>query len=404
LFKQLDCVHGLCSVHVIVNDTNSVNIDRLHPREVERLLIGKFRSILSEIFPKEDIAIDEQPSLQVGIDFIARMKITDGPLLEFYVECKSQPRPSQVPDIRFADVPAVGISRDFDKVSHKELRVHSWVFAAPFVSPRLGEVCRERGWGWFDLAGNCRITIPGLLYLDRKGNQPVHRSSRPETNLGSPEAARVLRALLKPRHEAVRWNSQRELQKATEPVVSLGLVNKIVTHLRNEGYIAGEGEEGIRVVDPERLLIAWRDSYRFDKIPRSEWFTLLKASEIEKAMREMNPGNETRIVWASFSAAERQAPMVRQAKYWLMVSQDHADWARETLKATQVDTGANLTLLIAPDRGFIADAKEEDKAGPCTSPIQTYLDTWHAGGRGQEAAQAILERRIQPSWANLTAP
>lgn len=29
---------------------------------------------------------------------------------------------------------------------------------------------------------------------------------------------------------------------------------------------------------------------------------------------------------------------------------------------------------------------------------KTYLDAWHAGGRGQEAAEAILERQLRPQW------
>jgi hypothetical protein len=184
----------------------------------------------------------------------------------------------------------------------------------------------------------------------------------------------------------------------------LGLVNKIVSHLRSEGHLANDGADGLRVVDPEKLLLAWRDAYRPDRLVRAEWFTLLKAPEIEKAMRELNRGGETRIAWAAFSAAERQAPMVRQPKYWLMASEAQTEWLRATLKATPVESGANLILLVAPDRGFLAAAKEEDRAGPCTHPLQTFLDTWHAGGRGQEAAQAVLERRLRPSWEKLTAP
>ena len=396
--KRLDYVHEICTVHDYVNEAIKVNIGRLPPREVERLFMDKLRLLLLEAFPNSVVKF-ESPKVDQGIDFIASLQMPDGPSLEFLVECNSQPRPSQV---RYSDVPSVSIKRDFDKETHKVRRSQSWIFAAPFVSPRLAEVCWDRGWGWFDLAGNCRIGVPGLLYLDRKGNQPVHRPSRPDANLGTPEAARVLRALLKSEHEKVRWASQRDLQEATEPGVSLGLVNKIVAHLRGEGYLADDGSDGWRVVDPERLLFAWRDAYRFDRLPRSEWFTLLKAPEIEKAMREVNMGNEMRAAWAAFSAAERQAPMVRQPKFWLMVSDDLADWIREGLKATPVETGANLTLLTAPDRGYLAGAKEEDQAGPCTHPLQTYVDTWHAGGRGQEAAQAVLDRRLKPLWAKIT--
>jgi len=265
----------------------------------------------------------------------------------------------------------------------------------------LAEVCWEQGWGWLDLAGNCRIAVPGLFYVDRKGNAPVHQLSRPDANLGTAEAAQVLRALLRPGPEALRWKSQRELQNATEPGVSLGLVNKIVAHLRGEGFLASDDRDGLRVVDPEKLLFAWRDAYRFDRIPRLELFTLLKAPEIEKIIREVNMDNPANLAWAVFSAAERQAPMVRQPKYWLMAAEESPESLREMLQAKSVDTGANLTLLTAPDRGYLADADHKSALAACTSPLQTYLDTWHAGGRGQEAAEAILDQELRPKWKQL---
>jgi len=30
--------------------------------------------------------------------------------------------------------------------------------------------------------------------------------------------------------------------------------------------------------------------------------------------------------------------------------------------------------------------------------VQTYLDLMHLGGRGEEAAQAVLEQSLLPAW------
>lgn len=390
-----------------MNIAKSVDIDSLSPKGLERVFEAKFRQIISEAIPLSKVDVVSEIGPDRGVDFVLYSKSPLGPTLEFSVECKANPRPSQVPVApdasRISVIPAVAITRDFD--AHKKLKhVRSWIFAAPFVSQRLGEVCWDRGWGWFDLAGNCRIGIPGLLYIERKGNEPVHRTVRPEANLGTPEAAQVIRALLKPEHNVLSWSSQRDLQSQTKPGVSLGLINKVVSHLRSEGHLVDEPNEGFRVTDKAKLLAAWRDDYRFDRIPKVEWFTLLKGQEIEAALRKINNGNATRIAWAAFSAADRQAPMVRQLKYWLMASDDHIDWAVDELKAKPVGTGANLVLLTAPDSGYLDGIQEEDQAGPCTHPLQTYVDTWHAGTRGQEAANAVLERRLKPSWQKALLP
>lgn len=386
-----------------MNDGKKVNIDDLPPQEVERLLMEKFEALLSEVFGKSNVTTLGPPT--ADLDFTAFAKTPSGAELQFLVECKAHPRPSQVPPApgRLAEdnVPSVSLERRFNPNGTVQ-SVRSWVFGAPFISPRLGEVCWDRGWGWFDLAGNCRVTVPNLLYLERRGQAPVHRVARPDANLGTPEAARVLRALLNPARPP-RWDSQRELQQATAPSVSLGLVHKVVTHLRQEGFLATDGGDGLRVVDPERLLLAWRDAYRFERLRRFEWFTLLKPPEIERVIREVNLDNEPHVAWAAFSAAERLEPMVRQPKHWLMTVEESPESLRQALRAEPVETGANLTLLMAPDRSYLSNPDHQAAPAACTSPLQTYLDTWHAGGRGQEAAEAILERRLRPAWKKFAA-
>jgi len=34
----------------------------------------------------------------------------------------------------------------------------------------------------------------------------------------------------------------------------------------------------------------------------------------------------------------------------------------------------------------------------CTNPVQTYVDLFHCGGRGEEAAEALLEQNLKRAW------
>jgi len=90
--------------------------------------------------------------------------------------------------------PYVNITRDFEERSLKKAK--AWVFAAPHVSPRMAELCESHGWSWFDISGNCHIRIPGLIHIHHTGNPPVYPTPKPDANLGTSEAARVVRALL----------------------------------------------------------------------------------------------------------------------------------------------------------------------------------------------------------------
>jgi hypothetical protein len=69
------------------------------------------------------------------------------------------------------------------------------------------------------------------------------------------------------------------------------------------------------------------------------------------------------------------------------------------IRSQAVDSGENVVVLIPDDDGvfYMANAGYVgEHRMPCTQPVQTYVDVFHCGGRGQEAAEAALEQRRKP--------
>jgi hypothetical protein len=275
----------------------------------------------------------------------------------------------------------------------------------------MAELCEKHQWGWFDLAGNCRIEIPGVFLVERSGNvssiavaRSRANSKRPRANLGTPESGRIIRALLVPENARRRW-TQRDIvaEFSTSvpaiPPPSLALVNKVSQYLRDQDVIDQDGKRGFRVRDHEGLLRMWRAAYRFDCHVRKPYFSLLKQRVLQDRLRTLDPGDRGRVVYASFSAADWQAPTVRQPRTWLYVDPNAEDEFRSVAEAKPVDSGENLVVLLPQDRGVFYRVETSDSHVACTNSVQTYIDLVHAGGRGEEAAEAILERRLKPAWA-----
>jgi hypothetical protein len=281
------------------------------------------------------------------------------------------------------------------------------VLAMPFVSSRLADLCDQHGWGWYDLAGNCRISVPNAIHLERRGNQAIHPRVRPKANLSTPEAGRVIRALLAPENSGVRW-TQRSMEEhfgslQSPPIQqpSLGLVNKVVGYLRDEAFIAPLRQGGFYLKDPVKLLFAWRDVYRFNRHERRNYFTLLQGKQLRDALYNLGLEAGGFAAYAAFSAAEFQAPHVRQPKAWIYVSSDYIQRCEELLEAKRVESGDNLIVLIPDDAGvfYFGDGPivgERRLAG--TNPVQTYVDLFHCGSRGEEAAEALLRQKLMPMW------
>ncbi len=322
-------------------------------------------------------------------DLLATVPLPGGGKAALCVECKRELRPS---------VFRMVADKTFSPAGRPKVVVP--VLGLPWVSPRMAELCAEQGWSWFDLAGNHRLDVPGLLHLQHSGNEPVHARPRPAANLSTPEAGRVIRALLLPDHAGMRW-TQREMQKHCQPNVSLALVNKVVRHLRDEAFIEIGKDGGFRLRDPLTLLFASRDAYRFDRHERRGYFTLSQG----KTLRDVLAGLELRTggftVYAAFSAADFQAPHVRQPKTWLYIREQDSSLFEELVEAKRVDSGENLVVLIPADDGVFYGGDGGtmgDNRMRCTNVVQTYVDMFYCRGRGEEAAEALLNQRLKPEW------
>lgn len=278
------------------------------------------------------------------------------------------------------------------------------VLAMPRVSPRMAALCQEHGWSWYDLAGNCRLEIPGVLLIERSGNEPIKSDPRTGANLSTPEAARVVRALLAPGNAGQRW-TQRDVvahfanRMPRIPAPSLALVNKVVQHLRDQAFLEQLPNRGFRVRDYEGLLQAWRAAYRFDRHRRVPYFTLLQGRSLQERLWSFDPQAQGRLAYAAFSAADLQAPTVRQPRTWLYLASAVEQEFQSVVEAKPVDSGQNLIVLIPDDIGVFYQQETRNNRLPCTNAVQTYVDLVSCGGRGEEAAASILQQRLKPAWS-----
>lgn len=377
-------------IHEYVNKANNVNIEGLSGPALEKALALELETRLAAIPWLRGWKVQlNSESTDRGYDILATIPLPSGGKAALCVECKKEMRPSAFKML--AD-------RPFHPPGQPNVVVP--VLALPWVSPGMAEICQAHKWSWFDLAGNYFLDIPDLLQLSHTGNAPTHPPPRPSANLSTAEAARIMRALLSAQPIGKLW-TQRELREACQPEVSIGLVNKVVRHLREEDWLTLGESDGFQVRDPLKLLLAWRDAYRFRRHTRMGYFTLMQGKALQSALALLGAKTADGLAYAAFSAAEIQAPFVRQPKTWLYVRHENLPILEKAIDAKTVDSGENVVVLVPEDDGVFYQGDGLEKLGNrlgCTHIIQTYVDLCHVGGRGQEAADALLDQRIKPEW------
>ena len=270
------------------------------------------------------------------------------------------------------------------------------VIFAPTISPRVAEILRDQGVGYADRAGNCWLHSPlDHLLIERQGFRGERQATPAAADPFSTKSSRIVRALLSQPQKGWRV---RELADDSQVRVSAGLVVKVKRALVEEGY-AVERERRLYLHEPIELLKAWSQEYSGPMAVTRLYFRR-DAAAAEQAVSQWCRANSLPYALAGFSAAWRLAPEVRYSVAAVYVEDAGFD-PRLVAQLTAayggklVDTGPNLLLWRPFDQSVFAGAvKVGESEQQVTSALQTYLDLHYQGGRGEDAAKAVLEKHL----------
>ncbi len=262
------------------------------------------------------------------------------------------------------------------------------VFVAPYISPATAELTEQEDVGYVDLSGNCRLCFD-RVYIRREGQLNKFAERRDLRSLYSPRAERILRVLLLEPKRA--WRIEK---LAVAAKVSLGQASNVKKLLEDREWLRRD-PDGLSLNQPEKLLAEWAQSYQYDRNVTRDFYSLDPLAIIESKLAVAKDAGRDYAL-TGFSAAARMAPMVRYQRASAYVTGDIQELAKR-IGLKPVDSGANISLIEPYDDGVFTGAKEVDGAR-IVSPVQTYLDVLNFKARGQEAADAILNEVIRPTW------
>jgi hypothetical protein len=322
--------------------------------------------------------IKSQPSSEPAMpDFLVKIAVPEG---EKYliVEIKANGQP------RLARGAVNQIQR------YRDLFPDSYgVFLAPYISPKSGEICRQEGIGYLDLAGNCYLCFDGV-YIEQEGRSNIFKEKRDLRSLYSPKAERILRVLLASPGKG--WKVK-ELGK--EAQVSIGQVSNVKKLLMDREWVE-IGRNGFLVSEPEQLLKEWENNYSFRRNEILDFYSIKGPAQIELDLVESCNRENLKYAFTGFSGALRLAPAVRSQRAMAFLEELNES-VIDQLALKKVNSGANVSLFIPYDEGVFYGTREINEA-QVASPIQVYLDVRNFRGRGEEAAQVLFEKVIKPTW------
>jgi hypothetical protein len=311
------------------------------------------------------------------VDFVLSTLISGKPA-KFIVEVKSQGEPRLV---RMA----IAQLKEYLKGAKDSYGI----LVAPYLSDASRQICKEAGIGCADLAGNAFLSFKNI-FIDRSGRPNPFIVTRISKSVFSPKSSRILRVLLS--DPSKRWYVE---DLSREARISIGLTSRVKQALLSEEWIKEENKS-FYLVKPEEVLNQWVNNYSYGKNQSFSFYSGLSEDQLETAIKKECVKKKYRYGLALFSGARKVAPFVRFMRFFSYVDGNIEDILK-ALQLKKVETGANVTFLQPYDDGVFYGL-QEIKGINVVSDIQLYLDLKSYKGRGEEAAQAILEQRIKTKW------
>ncbi len=260
-----------------------------------------------------------------------------------------------------------------------------YMFMAPYISEASAEAMREKKYGYMDLSGNCYIlTKRIMIYITGKQNKYVELRTKKNYFSKSASAASVIMRTILDDYQKT-WQVK-ELSNITGKAI--GTVSNVKSFLLDHAWIE-ELPGGFRVCNVREMLYDWAKDYQKKDSRLFEYYSLDSIPEIESAIAKWNDKHGASAVLGSFSAAVRYAPVVRYNKVHVYVEQQDFEEFIADLNLKQVASGGNVIITIPHDETPCMFPNKIN-GDVVTSPVQTVIDLLTGGGRGEEAAAAII--------------
>ncbi len=349
---------------------------KMSETELIAKLAAALKNLLADV-PFADLKAAASPSSTIQADWVGKLRLPEGERFIF-LEAKSSGQP------RLARDAVNQLMRWRESYPDAVL-----ILGAPYITPAAADVATKEGVGYLDLAGNCRLQFD-RVYIRREGWPNKFAKRRDLKSLYSPKAERVLRVmLLEPRRT---WKIEALAQAAK---VSIGQASNVKTLLDQREWVARQ-PDGIMLTQPAKLLKEWAENYRYSRNTAADFFSLDPLPLIEQKLAATSKELGIGYALSGFSAAARMAPMVRYQRATAYITGDIEKTAKR-MGLKPVDSGANVSLIAPYDSGVLAGSREVDGT-TITSAVQTYLDLLNFKGRGEEAAQALLDEAVKGTW------
>ncbi len=261
----------------------------------------------------------------------------------------------------------------------------------PFLSQPMRDKLRSKNIGFIDLSGNIYINDPGLLHIERDGRDNRFTDSQRSGNIFADKRSLVIRYLFAHPHELV---GVREIADAcgTNP----GGVSVALKLLEEAGYVARNRQGRGKLVAWQSLLEDWAAFYKLRKQRAARFYW--NAQSLDHMLELLADQIHQGFALTAHAGAHLVAPYVNYEGLHVYVRDlEVIERLTEAFRMRPAERGANVFLMRPYYKESAFFGARRIRGLEVVSDIQLYLDLKNFPIRGEEQAENLLRRVIEPS-------
>lgn len=271
------------------------------------------------------------------------------------------------------------------------------VVASQFLRPNQRELLKEMGVGYLDLAGNAYLRAPGIL-IDREEKENPFGDEREDIDVYADKASIVLRVLFS---EPKRAWKIREIAGVAR--VNPGWVSRVVRRLAKAGLVDFYRGAGVSLLRGEDILKEWTDAYDWRK--NKFYYYYCDASDLQDVLdkiSELKLESDKSAALGFHAGASLVAPYTTFNEVHLILDGRSFDSIRpdveQQLRLEPKRQSANLILVRPHYKNSVLFGARKIEKWYVVSDVQLYLDLSRYPSQGQEQAEHLLQRILQPKF------
>ena len=264
------------------------------------------------------------------------------------------------------------------------------LLSVPFMGARGRKYCEDTGVSWIDLSGNSSITGKNL-YIRERGCKNQFRRRGPVASPFGAKGSRITRWMLAHPGESFR---QRDLSR--DVGLNKGYTSRVVRKLLDSQLVIKSGS-GIVVDDPDLLLDAWGEAYRFARhaVIRGH-ITARSGLSLMTDVADTLRIQELQYAMTGLPAAWLYTNFASFRLVTVYIESPPSEGLKDELGFREDARGANTWFVVPNDEGVFHCGRTTGGVS-CVHPVQAYLDLQ---GHPERSAEAAAELRYRfPDWS-----